>query len=169
MFERTLSWEELPRNFRRLLAEAEKAMAKAYCPYTGFAVGAAILTRGGKIFPGSNYEFSVPRDSICAEKVALSTANTQGYGKEIRAIALIARSRDSPTREVTAPCGSCRQMLFEAAQVADYDLEVIMATTLRDKIVITKISELLPFAFGPGNLGGGEDEDRPDLALVKAS
>lgn len=161
MFEMTLNWQELPRKFQKLLSEAEKAMKRAYCPYSGFSVGAAVLTQSGKIITGCNYEVAAYGDSICAERSALTAANTQGLGKELRAIAVIARNRDSPTREVSAPCGSCRQMLYEAAQVADYDLEVILSTTLRDKIVITRISELLPLAFGPRDLGMGGEEDQP--------
>lgn len=166
---RVISWQELPRSHQRLLREAEKAMARAHCPYSGFSVGAAILASPEKMVSGANYEALVGGDSICAERVALTTANTQGYGKKLRTIAVIARSRDSPTSEVTAPCGSCRQMLTEAAQIADYDLEVIMSTTLRDKIVIAKISELLPFAFGSSNLGTDGGGDQPNLAkLAKA-
>lgn len=170
MLEKTLSWQELPVKFQRLLSEAEKAMENAYCPYSGFSVGACALTVTGEMIPGANYEVSsMGGDSICAERVALTAANTQGYGKELRAIAVIARSRDSPTKEVAAPCGSCRQMLAEAAQVADYDLEVILSTTLRDKIVITRISELLPLAFGPSDLGMGGGEDPADrTSLAKA-
>lgn len=142
----------------------------AYCPYSGFQVGAALLTQSGKIVTGCNYEVAAYGDSICAERTALTSANAQGLSKELRAIAVIARGRDSPTREITAPCGSCRQMLFEASAVADYDLEVILSTTLRDQIEIWRISELLPRAFGPQDLlrmGGGGD--RPDLAVAKAS
>jgi len=129
-------------------------------------VGAAVLTTSGEIFTGCNYEVSAG-DSICAEKAALTTANTKGYGKELRAIAVIARRRDSPTRGVTGPCGGCRQMLVEAAQRANYDPEVILSTTLKDKIVLTRISELLPLAFGSHNLNG--EGDQADLARANTA
>lgn len=161
------TWKELSRRYQRLLQEAEKAMERAYCPYSGFSVGAAVLTQSGKIINGCNYEVAAYGDSICAERTALTSANTEGHGKELRAIAVIARNRGSPTDEVTAPCGSCRQMLVEAAQVAGYDLEVILSTTLRDKIVFTRISELLPLAFGPNNLGSKEDPT--DLAQIASA
>lgn len=68
-------------------------------------------------------------------------------------VAVIGRGDKFDTVEVTAPCGSCRQMLYESAQISEYDIEVIMATTKKGKIVIATIGELLPLAFGPKDLG----------------
>jgi len=127
-------------------------MENAYCPYSGFSVGSAVLSRSGKIITGCNFEVASYGDSICAERSALLAANTYGFGKELKAIAVIARNRGLPTHQVTAPCGSCRQMMIAVAQRSNYDLEVVLSTTLKDKIVITRISELLPLAFGPKSL-----------------
>lgn len=162
---RIFNWRKLSEEYRRLLEEAEKAMEKAHCPYSGFQVGAAILTKSGEIITGCNYEAAAFSDSICAERVALTTANTRGLTKELRVIAIIARGRDSPTKEITPPCGSCRQLLFEAAEVARYDLKVILSTTLKDKIVVFRISELLPFAFGPGDLEKNSSTVRVSKAI----
>ncbi len=163
MIEQTLiswqiSWQELPQSFKKLLKEAEKAMERAYCPYSGFSVGAAVLTKSEEIITSCNLESAAYGDSICAEDSAVASANAQGYGTQLRAIAVIARKEDSPIREVAVPCGSSLQVLSEAAYRADYDLEVILSTTLKDKIVLIRISELLPFPFGPRDLemGGGE-------------
>jgi len=169
LVKRNLKWQRLSRDYQRLLLEAEKAMKQAYCPYSGFAVGAAVLTQSGKIIPGCNLEAAAYGDSLCAERVALSSANTQGFGTQLKAIAVIARNRDSPTQEVTAPCGSCRQILAEAAQRAEYNLEVLLSTTLKDKIVLIRISELLPFAFGSGNLDTKEDPIDPARIASAAS
>lgn len=166
---RVISWQELPRSHQELLREAEKAMARAYCPYSGFQVGAAILTQSGKTITGCNYEAAVHSNSICAERVALTTANAQGYGVDLRTIAVITRGRDSPTREITTSCGSCRQMLYEAALRSDYDLEVIYSTTLKDKIVLVGISELLPLPFGPRDLRRNGGEKKPGLTPTKTS
>lgn len=68
-------------------------------------------------------------------------------------VAIIARGEDFNTTEVTAPCGSCRQNLYESAQISERDLEIIMATTNQEKIIIASINELLPLAFGPKDLG----------------
>ena len=71
----------------------------------------------------------------------------------IEAVAVTARGEKFDTEEVTAPCGTCRQTLYEVSQIAEIDLELILSTTRRDKIVLTTISELLPLAFGPHDLG----------------
>lgn len=67
--------------------------------------------------------------------------------------AINARGETFDTKEVTGPCGSCRQVLYEISQVSGCDLKVILSTTKKDKIVITTIRELLPLAFGPVDFG----------------
>ena len=68
-------------------------------------------------------------------------------------VAIIGRGESFDTTEVTAPCGSCRQMLFESSQVSERNLELIMATTRKDKIILATMEEILPLAFGPKDLG----------------
>ncbi len=75
-----------------------------------------------------------------------------GY-REFSSVAVIARGEDSATLEPTAPCGICRQLLFEASQISGVDIEVIMSNTNRSKVMVMDISELLPMAFGPKDLG----------------
>jgi len=70
-----------------------------------------------------------------------------------RSIAVIGRGQDFKTKKVTGPCGSCRQMLYEASEASGNDLEIILSTTDKDQIVITSIGELFPLAFGPLDLG----------------
>lgn len=82
----------------------------------------------------------------------MGKANSEGERK-YASIAVIGRGKDFDTKDVTGPCGSCRQMLYEASQVSGTDLEIILSTTKKDKIVITTIKELLPLAFGPLDLG----------------
>lgn len=135
-----------------LLDEAEKAKDTAYNPYSHFFVGAALLSRGGQIITGSNVENAAYGSTICAERAAILRANAMGI-KMFDKIAVIARGENFDTNEVTAPCGSCRQVLYESAQISEKNLEIIMATTRKDKIVIATIEELLPLAFGPKDLG----------------
>jgi len=150
---RKVPFEELSEQERKLLRAAKKTMENAHCPYSGFHVGAAV-SANGKVVPGANVENAAYPESCCAERTALFGANTLGCGDCCTAIAVVARSRDSPTTEITAPCGSCRQVIHEFAQRSgvDEEFKVIMATTNFDKIVITKIGDLLPLAFGPKNL-----------------
>jgi cytidine deaminase len=147
-----VSYETLEYVQRLLLDEAERVMEKAYSPYSQFYVGAALLSQCGQIITGSNVENAAYGLTICAERAALVRANAMGI-RTFDRIAIIARGEQSVTTEVTAPCGSCRQMLYESAQVSERDLEIIMATTKKDNIVIATIEELLPLAFGPKDLG----------------
>jgi cytidine deaminase len=135
-----------------LLNAAEHAMQTAYNPYSHFYVGAAILTQQGRVIAASNVENAAYGSTICAERMALGKANSEGERK-YASIAVIGRGKDFDTKDVTGPCGSCRQMLYEASQVSGTDLEIILSTTKKDKIVITTIKELLPLAFGPLDLG----------------
>jgi len=137
---------------KKLLDEAEKAMGNSYSPYSNFSVGAAILTHDGRIVTGTNMENAAYGSTVCAERAAILRANAMGY-RMYRAVAIIAKGRDFDTQEVTAPCGSCRQMLYESSQISECDLEIIMSTTNKDKIIIGSIGELLPLAFGPKELG----------------
>lgn len=149
---KTTTYKYLSELQRRLVDTAATAMETTYNPYSHFYVGAALLTHDGKIITGSNVENAAYGDCICAERAALLRANAMG-NRQYKSIAVIARGEDTETKEITAPCGSCRQMLYEASQVSENDLEVIMSTTNKGKIVISSISELLPLAFGPKDLG----------------
>jgi cytidine deaminase len=137
---------------RRVLDEAAKVMNTAYNPYSKFYVGAALLSQNGQIITGSNVENAAYGSTICAERAAILRANAMGI-RTFDKVGIIARGEDFDTTEVTAPCGSCRQMLYESAQISERNLEIIMATTKKDKVVVATIEELLPLAFGPKDLG----------------
>ena len=143
---------ELNKLEKELLDEAEKVMETAYNPYSKFFVGAAILSQDGKIITGSNVENAAYGSTICAERAAILRANALGV-RTYDKVAIIAKGQDFDTTEVTAPCGCCRQMLYEASQISEKNLEIIMSTTKKDKIIIATIEELLPLAFGPKDLG----------------
>jgi len=147
-----INYKDLPKDYKVLLKKAEKAMERAYNPYSGFSVGAALLTKEGKIITGANVENAAYGSSICAERSAIMRANTMGY-RIFTAIAIIAKGKNFDTTETTAPCGECRQVLNEFSQISEYDFDVILSTSKKDKIEIWKISELLPKAFGPKDLG----------------
>lgn len=131
------------------LAEMERAAKEArdnaYTPVFNYKVGAAILTDKGNIYKGCNTEAVVPSLSICAERNALSNAVSNGdYCFEA---VLIVSQGDRPVY----PCGSCRQYLFEFAQLVDHELEIILKSDT-GATVETTISELLPQGFGPADL-----------------
>lgn len=149
---KTMKYEELTDLQRQALDEAAKVMENAYNPYSHFYVGACLISVDGQLIGGANVENSAYGSTICAERAALLRANAINV-RIFQGIAIIGRGENFDTTEVTGPCGSCRQMLYEAAQVSGRDLEVIMSTTKKDKIVIATIEELSPLAFGPVNLG----------------
>ena len=125
---------------RELVARAAEFRSRAYAPYSGFAVGAALLGRSGRIYGGVNVENAAYPVGICAERAAIAAAVTSGE-HAFEALAVIA---DSP--EVCAPCGMCRQMLME------FPMErIILANTAGDLRVLTP-EELLPLAFGAAAL-----------------
>ncbi len=136
----------------KALAIAEDAMNDFYDPYSGFAVGAALATPDGKIFRGVNVGNAAYGSTICAERAAVVSAYSQGL-RIFNCLAIIARGKDFDTKDVTGPCGACRQMIYEMEQVSGRSVDIVLSTTKMDKIVIANIRELLPLAFGPLDLG----------------
>jgi cytidine deaminase len=94
-------------DFSSLVEAAKKARAHAYSPYSGVNIGAAVLTSGGKVFPGANVENASYGLACCAERTAIFKAVSEGE-REIVAIAVVGKSED-----FTKPCGACRQVMVE--------------------------------------------------------
>jgi cytidine deaminase len=126
---------------RRLEKSAKAAAAKAYAPYSKFRVGSAVLGRTGKVYSGCNVENASYGLCNCAERSAVFAAVAAGE-RTIRAVAVY-----TPTPLPTAPCGACRQVINEFGP----DSLVICLCDGKSRIE-TKLSALLPAAFGPGDL-----------------
>jgi len=139
------NFKDLKKEYQDLLLQAEKAIKTAYNPYSKLFVGAALLTKDNKIITGSNVTNAV--SGICAERVAVFRANAMGE-RYFKAIAIISSFEN---KKPITPCGICRQILFEFSQVSGIDLDIIMSNTDKDKIIIAKLSELLPLAFDLNN------------------
>jgi cytidine deaminase len=139
------------------LIEAARAAARnAHAPYSDFAVGAALLLTDGSIVTGCNFENASYGLSLCAETVALATANAAGRLRDVVAIAIIGGAIEAGgiTGETpVAPCGRCRQVLTEAAQIGKRDVTIYCAAATGNALETYRISELLPHAFGPADLG----------------
>ena len=133
-------------NYEKLAQAAVDAKAASYSPYSNFQVGAALLTKDGKIYTGCNIESASYTPTNCAERTALFTAVAQGE-REFAAIA-IAGSPVGKAPNYCYPCGVCRQMLKEFAKD---DMAVIIAKTATDYRVHT-FGELFPHGFGPEDL-----------------
>ena len=148
---KTCQFEDLGEFPRRALEAAEVVMERAYSPYSRFYVGAALYTSDGTVISGANYE-NAGYSSICAERAAVVSANSQGL-REFAGICVIGRGESQPVDEPVSPCGVCRQVLNEVAQLSGVDLAVIMSSTRKDRILVAGMSELLPQGFGPDDIG----------------
>ena len=119
-----------------LVAAAREARLRAIAPYSNFKVGAALVTTGGRVFGGCNVENATYGLTICAERVAMFKALSEGHRKFTR-VAVVADT-DAPT----PPCGACRQILWEFGG----DLEVILANPRRET-GRHRLKDLLPLPF----------------------
>jgi cytidine deaminase len=126
-----------------LVARAHEAREHAYAPYSGFAVGAAVLTASGRIYTGVNVENASYGLTVCAERVAIAGAIAAGE-RELVAIAIVAGSA-SPTR----PCGACLQVMAEF----NPGMSVIVAN-LDGQSQTHTLPDLLPQPFGLKNSSG---------------
>ena len=127
---------------RELVAKAMEMQNLAYCPYSNFPVGAALLCEDGRVFTGCNVESAAYGSTICAERTALLKAVSEGCRDNWVAIAVAGRGE-----EFCWPCGSCRQMLYEFAP----DLRVL-AVRGDGNFEEANLSELLPKGFGAAHL-----------------
>lgn len=118
---------------RALFAQAAEIRKNAYAPYSGFTVGAALLTKSGKVYLGVNTECAAYPVGCCAERNAIGAAMTAGE-REFSAVAICGRHENEPC----FPCGMCRQML---AELKNPDLQVILSDG------VYPLSALLPHTF----------------------
>lgn len=127
-------------DIKMLVKKALEAKEKAYAPYSGFRVGAALIAGSGRVYTGCNIECSSYSPTICAERTAISKAVSEGE-RQIEAIAITGDS------EWTYPCGVCRQVIREFGK----DAKVIVVKS-EDEYKEYTLEELLPHSFGPEDL-----------------
>ncbi|MEO5937951.1 MAG: cytidine deaminase [Sphingomonas sp.] len=137
----------------RLIAAARDAARNAYAPYSGFSVGAALLMENGDVIAGANFENASYGLSLCAETVATATTSAAGRLSEVVAVGIVGGVTGGGGVEPVLPCGRCRQVLNEAAQVGKRDLAIYCSGLTGGPIEHYRLSELLPHAFGPASLG----------------
>ena len=130
-----------------LIGEALSMRTRSYIPYSGFAVGAALLTDSGKIYGGCNIENAAYPATICAERTAMVKAVSEGE-RGFRAIA-IAGGRERAPEGYSYPCGTCRQFMREFCDSENF---VVIVARSREDYKIFTLEELLPSSFGPESL-----------------
>ncbi len=137
---------------QKLLETARKAALRAYAPYSGFRVGAAILLADGTIVEGTNQENSSYPVGTCAERTALFYAVSQFPDLAIEAIAVTAKSEPG-VKEPISPCGMCRQALTEYENRQGQPIRVILAGETGKVWQLDESGDLLPLQFNRNNLG----------------
>ena len=131
--------------YQSLITAAAAARAFSYSPYSGYRVGAALLSSDGRIFTGCNVENAGYSPTNCAERTAVFKAVSEG-SRSFTAIAVVGGMGDAVDPTCT-PCGVCRQVLVEFCSL---DTPVILGTPEEWRVLT--LGELLPFAFTPNNL-----------------
>ena len=124
-----------------LVDRAKAVLNNAYAPYSKFKVAAAVRTKSGRVYTGVNIENASYGLTICAERVAVFKAVSEG-DRDIEAVAVY-----TDTEEPTPPCGACRQV------IAEFNPDALIVMAGRKKTVVVRLSELLPHAFTRKNLG----------------
>ena len=132
---------------QELISAAMVQLEKAYAPYSHFKVGAALLTKEGRIYTGCNIENAAYTPTNCGERTAFFKAVSEGE-RHFRAICIVGGMAGVPT-DYTAPCGVCRQVMMEFCSPEEF--EIILASGAEDYQGY-KLKDLLPRGFGPGNL-----------------
>lgn len=123
-----------------LIEAAKKYRESAYAPYSNFKVGAAVLTRSGKVFGGCNVENASYPVGCCAERTAICKAVSEGE-RDLEAIAIVADTEDP-----CAPCGMCRQF------IAEFGIPRIFMANMKGAVKVVTPEELLPFSFSGKDL-----------------
>lgn len=130
---------------RELLLLAIKAAKNSYSPYSNFRVGAALLSKSGKIFLGCNVENSAYGDTICAERTAFLKAISEGE-REFEKIAIVGSKTDDFSA-MALPCGSCRQVMSE---FCDENFKIVLMD--KNDVKVFTLSEIFPAPFNKNSL-----------------
>ncbi len=151
-YEEYLSLDQLSEEDKTLLAKATETTKKAYAPYSGFCVGAAILLDNGEIICGSNQENAAYPSGLCAERVAMFAAASQYPDVAMKTIAITAHTDKFEIDIPVSPCGSCRQVMAEYEHKQQKHIKIILKGASGKILIINGIENLLPFVFNADNL-----------------
>jgi cytidine deaminase len=146
-----IHYNDLTEIQQQLLQVAADAKEFAYNPYSNFYVGAALLTEDDTVFTGCNVENASYGLVICAERTAIFKAVSEGH-KSFNKMAIVTRGGNHEHTEPAGPCGACRQVINEFADLTGEDIEILLSNEDMQEVLITSIRELLPMSFGPDKL-----------------
>jgi cytidine deaminase len=152
-YEEYSSSEELPEDMKQLLESSREVSLKAWAPYSGFCVGAAVKLANGMVFTGNNQENAAYPSGLCAERTALFYANANYPEVPVVAIAVSARNENRITSEPVSPCGSCRQVIIETETRFKQPINIVLDGQ-SSICIFHGIESLLPMSFKPESLKG---------------
>ena len=141
------SFEELPKEDQKLMAEAIAARKNAYAPYSNFQVGAAVLLENGKTVIGNNQENASYPSGLCAERVAVFQAGAKYPGVTIRSIAIAAASNNYLVETPAAPCGNCRQSISEYEVRQKSPIALLFMGESGKVFKCASVADILPLGF----------------------
>ena len=142
---------ELPTPLQKLAEEALKSTMLSYAPFSGFHVGCAVLLDNGEVVVGANQENASYPCGLCAERVALYNASTLHPKAKIVALAIAAKSGDSPTEDPISPCGACRQVILEMEDRYKRPVRILLFGA-RAVYAVNSVKDLLPLSFVDANM-----------------
>ena len=147
------SYDELEPALAQLVDIAQAKTQDAYCPYSHFHVGAAVLLADGQIVTGANQENAAYPSGLCAERTALFEANANHPHTPVVALALACYTHGHFTKDVASPCGACRQVMLETEQRFSTPIKVVLYSETAC-YVFDCATDLLPMSFVADNLKG---------------
>ena len=151
VYEYNSVWD-LPDADQQLVFKAREASQKAFAPYSGYYVGAAVQLNNGDIICGNNQENAAFPTGLCAERVALFYAHASFPEVPVKILAVTASTKNGIVDGPVAPCGSCRQALIESEVRFKLPIRIILDGKKKIQ-VFEDVGSLLPFAFKPESLG----------------
>ncbi|MBQ4915994.1 cytidine deaminase [Maribacter sp. MMG018] len=141
------SLNELKESDKKLLDLAVEARKNAYAPYSRFNVGAAVLLENGEVEIGSNQENASYPSGLCAERVAIFHAGARFPGVPVKAIAITAASEDYEVTVPAAPCGNCRQAIFEYEFKQKSPIRLLLMGASGSIVECASLEDILPLGF----------------------
>ena len=144
---------ELTKKEQELLHRAEQARENAYAPYSKFKVGAAVRLENDEIIIGSNQENASFPSGLCAERVAVFHAGASFPGVAVKTVAIVAVPENATSAKPAAPCGNCRQAIYEYESKQEKPIGILMMGSDGRVIKCTSMADLLPLAFNNHFLG----------------
>lgn len=145
------TYDELNDEQKMLIDKAREQVTKAYAPYSGFRVGAALMLENGEIFAGSNQENAAYPSGLCAERVAMFYANAQYPDVPVKTLAIAAFTNGKFIETPVTPCGSCRQVLLESESRFNTGIQIFLYGT-NEILMLENVKQLLPLCFEKNSL-----------------